>query len=82
MFKSIVGWILATASLLLGLLVFIFVISVLPLGPMAALAGSILSGVGWLFGTALPQIGQIALDAARENLKDGGSAIPPTTTIP
>ncbi|HJU00245.1 MAG TPA: hypothetical protein VJ966_03460 [Actinomycetes bacterium] len=81
MLKSIIGWILATASALLGLLVFIFVVSVLPLGPLAAGAGEILKGVGWLFGTFLPGAGQLALDAARDRLSDGGTA-PTTTTIP
>jgi hypothetical protein len=80
MFKSIIGWILATASIILGLLVFVLVLSLLPLGPVASAAGQILKGVGWLFGTALPQLGQIGLDAARNQINTGSPVAPTTTT--
>jgi hypothetical protein len=74
--KAFVGWLLATISLLLGLLVFLFVIDLLPPGPLASFIGGLLSFGGWLFGTAAPAMG----DAAIDRFRDGSNGAPPTTT--
>ncbi|HEV8653274.1 MAG TPA: hypothetical protein VG276_28745 [Actinomycetes bacterium] len=68
MAKGIVMFLLGFASTILGLIVFLFVMSVLPAGPLAAAAGGVLNGLGYLFGEALPEIGRIALKAAAKQL--------------
>lgn len=78
MLKSVVGWILATASLLLGVLIFFGVITLVPPEPLVLLFRGIGTGLGWLFGTALPTLGDIILDRLRSGTPD----VPPTTTVP
>jgi hypothetical protein len=62
MIKSIIGWILATASLIIGVLIFFGVITFVPPEPVGVLLGGLGTGLGWLFGTALPRLGEIILD--------------------
>jgi hypothetical protein len=76
MLKSIVGWILATASLLLGVLIFFGVIDFFPAAVLGGLFSGIGRGIGWLFGTALPTLGDIILD----RLRSSTPSVPPTTT--
>lgn len=78
--KAFIGWLLATTSLLLGILVFLFVIDLLPAGPLANAVGGLLSFVGWLFGTAAPAMGDAAIDRFRDGA--GNGAPPTTTTVP
>lgn len=65
MLKSIIGWILATASIIIGFLFFFGVISFVPPEPIGLLLGGLGTGLGWLFGTALPAIGNIIIDRLR-----------------
>ena len=65
MLKSTVGWILATASVLIGTLLFFGVISFVPPEPIGLLLSGLGTGLGWLFGTALPTLGDIILDRLR-----------------
>lgn len=76
--KAFFGWLLAATSLLLGLLVFLFVIDILPTEPLSFAAGGILNFFGWLFGTAAPAMGNAVID----RFADSGNGVPPTTTIP
>jgi hypothetical protein len=78
MVKSIVGWLLATASLIIGALLFFGVITFIPPDPASGLLSGIGRGIGWLFGTALPTMGDIILDRFRSSTP----SVPPTTTIP
>lgn len=79
MVKSIIGWLLATASVILGILWFFGVLTFFPLGPGVAFIGQVLHGLGWIFGTALPRLGTIILDRLQETVSSGP---PTTTTIP
>jgi hypothetical protein len=65
MLKQFVGWVLLTASILVGALIFFGVIDFFPAGLLGDALGGIFRGIGWLFGTALPTLGQIILDRLR-----------------
>jgi hypothetical protein len=76
--KAFLLWLLGIISLLLGVLIFLFVIDLLPAGPLGFAVGGLLNFVGWLFGEAAPAMG----DAAIDRFRDEGSAGPTTTTVP
>lgn len=82
MLKSIVGWMLATASLLLGILWFFGILTFVPPEPLMALVNGLGHGLGWVFGTALPGLGDIILDRLRHATTNAPVVAPPTTTIP
>lgn len=78
--KAFIGWVLATASAVLALLWFFGVITFVPPDLLGVVLGGIARGLGWIFGTALPSLGDIILDRLRSAATDGST--PPTTTVP
>jgi len=61
----VLHFILKLGTWIFGAILVLFVASWLPGGAFSDFAGAVLHGVGWLFGDALPQVGQIALDRAK-----------------
>lgn len=65
MLKQFVGWVLAIGSILVGALIFFGIIDFFPADLLGTALGGIFTGIGWLFGTALPTLGDIILDRLR-----------------
>jgi uncharacterized membrane protein YdjX (TVP38/TMEM64 family) len=62
-FGTFVGWVLKWAGIIFGSILVLYVISLIPTDVFPLFVRPFFEFLGWIFGTAAPRLGNIALDA-------------------